>query len=65
MYCAAKYKKNASSKYKGVYWNKTLQRWVARIHRKHLGVFTSEIDAAKTYDRAAQDLAGDVAYKNF
>lgn len=38
-----------SSKYKGVYWRKDCSKWVAQItingKRKHLGKFTSDIDA--------------------
>ena len=46
-----------SSKYKGVYWNKTAQKWAAQVkfERKNysLGYFTSEKDAALAYNTAA------------
>lgn len=58
--CRHQYKlktKKTSSKYKGVYWKKSLNKWVSQIRigdkRKHLGCFTSEIEAAKAYNDAA------------
>jgi hypothetical protein len=43
-----------SSKYKGVYWHKNLQKWISRCtiekKTKHLGVFKTEEEAAKAYD---------------
>ena len=52
--------KNCSSKNKGVYLDKSRNKWCAQIYvennnPKHvyLGRFDSEIDAAKTYNKAA------------
>jgi len=49
---------NASSKYKGVSWSKSRKKWAAYIKKNgtqlFLGHFTSETDAAKTYDEAAK-----------
>lgn len=46
----------ASSRYRGVSWNKDKNKWRAEIKhlgkRKMLGYFTSEIEAAKAYDKA-------------
>lgn len=44
---------NFSSKYTGVSWNKKLNKWIAGIYldgkRKHLGVFSNELDASLCY----------------
>lgn len=57
-----------SSGYKGVYWNKRKNRYIARIgsgnKRKVLGQFVSEKDAAIAYDNAALKLYGP-NYPNF
>ena len=56
----SKDKKNGSSQFRGVYWNKNKQRWVSRIRigktRKQLGVFLSEIEASNTYEEALESL---------
>lgn len=61
--------KNSSSKYKGVYWNKTKKRWISQIqingHRKSIGNFTNEIEAAKAYDAEARTHYGEFATFNF
>ena len=60
---------NASSKYKGVFWNKKNKKWIATIHkgenRTYLGGFDDEIEAALAYDRKAEELFGEFAYLNF
>lgn len=60
--------KGRSSKFKGVSWAKRDRRWTSAIKaygiRKHLGSFTSEIDAAMAYDKAASELFGDFAKTN-
>jgi len=60
---------NGSSKYKGVFWNKTNKKWTATIHkgenRRYLGGFDDEIEAALAYDRKAAELFGEFAYLNF
>ena len=61
--------KNCSSRYKGVYWNKRARKWLVRIEfkhvRKYLGLYVNEIEAAKAYDRAANNLHGEYAHTNF
>jgi hypothetical protein len=58
-----------TSKFKGVYWNKALKKWHARIpverKRVHLGFFDDETEAAKAYDRAATEHHGEFARLNF
>jgi len=58
-----------TSQYKGVCWDTTIKSWRAYIcykgHQIYLGAFDDEADAAKAYDRAAEDLFGEFAYLNF
>lgn len=60
---------NSSSKYKGVGWHKLRKKYRARIRlngiQYHLGLFDSDIDAAKAYDNKAKELFGEFAKLNF
>ena len=60
-------RKDSSSKYKGV--SKKGDKWVSRIQvngkLKHLGVFTTQEEAALTYDKAALELHGEYSNLNF
>lgn len=60
---------NASSKFKGVYFNKADRLWQAYIKvrgaRFHLGQHAIEEDAARAYDNAAAMHFGSFAYLNF
>ena len=62
-------KKGCTSQYKGVCWHKDCHKWVTHIkinnHYAHLGLFTSEIEAAKAYDAAAIRNFGEFALLNF
>lgn len=64
----SKGRKNATSKYKGVSWNKANKRWHARIllngKNKHLGYFVNEIEAAKAYNSAVLTYLDGDAYIN-
>ena len=59
---------NCSSKYKGVYWRKDRERWLAYIkfdkRHSHLGLFKSEINAAQAYNFAAEKYFGEFAKFN-
>ena len=61
-------RRNRSSKYKGVFWNKVNKKWSTTIHkgdiRIYLGGFDNEVEAALAYDRKAEELFGEFAYLN-
>ena len=54
--------RGSSSKYKGVHWCKKLNKWIARYtidgKKKHIGVFTNEVEAAKAYDNTVVKFHG-------
>lgn len=54
-----RWRKNHSSKYTGVCWDKTKKKWKARIQinkkNKHLGCFKSEIEASEYYQQALKN----------
>jgi hypothetical protein len=58
-----------SSKYKGVNWYRTSNKWQVGIRfnskRMHLGYFDDEMEAALAYDRRAAVLFGEFACLNF
>lgn len=60
--------RGGTSTYKGVYWDKRRDKWVARIiHNqkgRFLGFFTTEEEAALAYDRAAKEIQGEFAHLN-
>lgn len=60
--------KNKSSSYKGVSWYKRYKKWQAQIKFKgksiYIGIFDTEIEAAKAYDNKAKELFGEFAKLN-
>ncbi len=60
---------NYHSKYKGLTWYKSQNRWAVRImvdnKSKFIGYFDNELDAAKAYDTAAKKYHGQFASLNF
>lgn len=63
-----KIRKTGSSQYKGVCWDKDQNKWRASIrHNKksiYLGLFNTQIKAAKAYDQKARELFGEFAHTN-
>ena len=61
-------RKNKTSIYKGVSWNKKYERWGSRItyngKEYHLGYFISEQDAGLAYNKKAIELFGEFAWLN-
>lgn len=57
------------SKYIGVYWSESSQKWYSRIRHNgsqiYLGIFDNEEDAALAYDEKAYELRGDNSKFNF
>ena len=57
-------KKNTTSKYKGVSITKS-NTYQVHINRKYIGVFKTQEEAAKAYDKKAKELFGEKAKLNF
>jgi len=53
-------KNNKTSKYTGVFWDKSKNKWVARIYQnkksKHLGTFDCELSASNAYQNELKNL---------
>jgi len=60
---------NNTSGFKGVCWGTRDGKWMAYItvsrKRRYLGVFGDPIEAARAYDRAAEEAFGEFAFLNF
>lgn len=60
--------KNTSSIYKGVCWNKRINKWHCQIKingkMQYLGSHINEVDAAMAYDNRAKELFGEFARLN-
>jgi hypothetical protein len=59
----------AGSTYRGVYWHKSNNKWLATIRcgskLHYVGCFDDEEEAARAYDRAARAHTGEKAQLNF
>lgn len=57
-----------SSRFKGVCWDNTGKKWKARIKcnrkERNLGLYDSEQEAARAYNRAAKEAFGEFAWLN-
>lgn len=62
------YRPKGKSKYKGVSWEKRINKWFAQIRingkTKFLGYFDNEIDAAKKFNQEAKKHLGDYVQIN-
>jgi hypothetical protein len=60
--------KKGKNGYKGIYFDKNIQKWVAQItknyHTKSLGCFKSPEEAALAYNKAAKKIHGKYAFLN-
>ncbi|KAK9804004.1 hypothetical protein WJX72_012082 [[Myrmecia] bisecta] len=66
---STKARPHATSKYKGVHWDKSTGRWHANILHEHksvyIGRYVDEVKAARAYDQAALRLRGSTEGTNF
>ena len=69
MWNQCKMRRTTSSTYKGVSWQKQMNKWEAYIRHKgkhiYLGCYREEDDAARAYDAKARELFGVFARPNF
>lgn len=56
--------KGSTSKYRGVSWNKRLEKWMVRIKGKYIGTFEDEDEAARVWNMHAKKEWGELAYQN-
>lgn len=61
-------KSGKSSRYKGVSWSKSKNRWLVYVHHmgktRYVGRFTDEVEAARAYNEAATATWGEFARLN-
>ena len=60
-------RENRTSSFKGVSYRPNhagAKKWLARVARKHIGYYATEIEAAVAYNEAAKAIYGDFAYQN-
>lgn len=62
------FKKNNTSGFKGVSWNKDKKKWDARTYYKNkqvfIGYFEDKAEAANAFNNKVKDLYGEFAYLN-
>jgi len=61
--------KNNKAGYRGVYWHAQHRKFCVSIQsegtKSHVGLFSSELEAARAYDNAAKKIFGEYARLNF
>lgn len=59
---------DSSSNFKGVAWHKSSKKWQSSVFkdgkRHYLGLFIDPVEAAKAYNKKAQELFGEFAHLN-
>lgn len=56
---------NYTSKYKGVFYQKSNNRWISKCSKTYIGCFKTEYEAAKAYDEKAKEIHREFALLNF
>ena len=58
-------RKNNTSGYKGVSWDKKSKKWRVKVSKYYFGLFECPIEAAKVYDIKSIEVYGEFARTNF
>jgi len=57
-------RKNKTSHYTGVSWRKRENGWLAKIQKKYIGIYKTELEAAAAYNKEAIKIYGQFAKLN-
>jgi len=62
-------RKTGKTRYNGIRWDKNKEKWQVRLtingRRESFGYYADETEAAKAYDRVAEEYRGEYAFLNF